>query len=173
MRTRGIITIYHNAGLQHAIEYTEMPSAGEQHLGEIAKYTGETTLSYTQGHYYQCLKSGTLSPTYSWESADDIGHLLPVEIWNRYNYEAWFFGGKGARINKGYDNANDVEVRIPYEKNDNLDIKHFSEGDIIVCESLELNITSQEDLKNYEIYNLTSINNNNFGTEPHIHIGGK
>ena len=41
-----------------------------------------------------------------------------VETWERKTYEnVWFFGGKGAGINKGYENANDVEVRLPYDKN--------------------------------------------------------
>ena len=41
------------------------------------------------------------------------------DVWIRHNYsKVWFFGGKGAGINKGYDNANDVEVRIPYNQND-------------------------------------------------------
>ena len=28
------------------------------------------------------------------------------ELWTRYNYSnVWFFGGKGSKINKGYENA--------------------------------------------------------------------
>lgn len=97
-----------------------------------------------------------------------------LETWERYNYkDVWFFGGKGAGINKGYENANDVEIRLPYSKNDNLDITKFAIGDIIVQGSLETDITSQSDLKDYQIYNITSINNNSFGNNPHIHIGGK
>lgn len=95
------------------------------------------------------------------------------ETWTRYNYESWFFGGKGASINKGYDNANDVEIRIPYAKNSTLNIDNFSIGDIIVQGNLETNITTQEDLDGYLIYNITSIKNNNFGKNQHIHLGGK
>ena len=95
-----------------------------------------------------------------------------TEVWVRYNYDkVWFFGGKGAGINKGYDNANDVEIRIPY--NDDLDINNFKIGDIIVQGTLDFDITRQKDLSNYQIYNITSINNNNFGNNPHIHLGGK
>lgn len=95
-----------------------------------------------------------------------------TEKWTRYNYDkVWFFGGKGASINKGYDNANDVEIRIPYSNN--LEISHFAIGDIIVQGALETEITTQQDLKGYQIYNITSINNNNFGNNPHIHLGGK
>lgn len=96
------------------------------------------------------------------------------EVWTRHNYDkVWFFGGKGAGINKGYDNANDVEVRIPYDQNDSLNINDFAIGDIIVQGTLDINIETQQDLSNYDIYNITSINNNNFGNNQHIHLGGK
>ena len=96
-----------------------------------------------------------------------------LDRWIRYNYtDAWIFGGKGASINKGYDNANDIEIRLPYSKN-NMDINNFAIGDIIVQGALDLNISAQQDLKNYLVYNITSIKNNNFGNSKHIHIGGK
>lgn len=97
-----------------------------------------------------------------------------LEKWIRYNYDkVWFFGGKGAGINKGYDNANDVQVRIPYNQNKDLDINNFEVGDIIIYGTLTTDIETQEDLSNYQIYNITSINNNNFGNNQHIHLGGK
>ena len=96
-----------------------------------------------------------------------------LEKWTRYNYSnVWFFGGKGAGINKGYDNANDVEIRLPYDSN-TLDISNFAIGDIIVQGTLDLDITTQQDLEDYLIYNITSINDNNFGKNQHIHLGGK
>lgn len=96
-----------------------------------------------------------------------------LETWTRFNYEnVWLFGGKGASINKGYDDANDVEVRISY-KDHELDIRNFAVGDIIVPLILDLDISRQQDLNNYDIYNITSINNNDFGLNPHIHLGGK
>ena len=96
-----------------------------------------------------------------------------LEKWIRYNYEnVWWFGGKGSSINKGYENANDVNVRISYDKND-IDISNLAIGDIIVKGTIETDITTQQDLKNYEIYNITSINDNNFGINPHVHLGGK
>ena len=96
-----------------------------------------------------------------------------LEKWIRYNYDnVWWFGGKGSSINKGYENANDVNVRIPYDKND-IDISNLSIGDIIVKGTLDTDITTQQDLKNYEVYNITSINDNNFGINRHIHLGGK
>lgn len=97
-----------------------------------------------------------------------------LEKWTKYNYVGtWFFGGKGAGINKGYDNANDFDCRIPYNKNAQLDISNFEIGDIVVEGTIENEIITQDDLSGYLIYNITSINNNNFGNNPHIHIGGK
>lgn len=102
---------------------------------------------------------------------DGLDVSTNLEKWTRYNYDkVWYFGGKGASINKGYDNANDVEIRIPYG---NLDITKFALGDIIVKGTLDFDINTQKDLKNYDIYNITSIKNNTFGNNPHIHIGGK
>lgn len=97
-----------------------------------------------------------------------------LEKWVRFNYDnVWFFGGEGSSTNKGYENANDVQIRIPYSKNDNLDVKNFARGDIIVQGSLDIDITTQQDLSNYLIYAITSINDNQFGTRPHIHLSGK
>lgn len=95
-----------------------------------------------------------------------------LEKWIRFNYDkVWFFGGKGASINKGYVDDNDVQIRIPYDT-PLLDIKNFSIGDIIVQGTINEDIETQEDLSNYLTYNITSINNNNFGIK-HIHLGGK
>ena len=104
------------------------------------------------------------------KSLDATTHL---EKWTRYNYsKVWFFGGKGAGINKGYDNANDVQVRIPYDQN-TVNINDFAIGDIIVEGTLETDIETQQDLEDYLVYNITSINNNNFGNNQHIHLGGR
>ena len=96
-----------------------------------------------------------------------------LNTWTRYNYQnVWWFGGKGSSTNKGYDNANDVDVRIPYSDN-NIDINNIAIGDIIVKDIIDIDITTQQDLSNYLVYNITSINDNNFGNNPHIHLGGK
>lgn len=97
-----------------------------------------------------------------------------TEKWIRYNYhDVWYFGGKGASINEGYENANDVNVRIWYDLNPNLDINNFAIGDIIVKGILTDDIETQQDLLKYETYNITSITDNTFGNSKHIHIGGK
>ena len=96
-----------------------------------------------------------------------------LEKWIRKNYsQVWWFGGKGASINKGYDNANDVDIRIPYMMN-NIDVANIQIGDILVKGNLTTEINTQQDLVGNEVYNITSINDNEFGNNPHIHIGGK
>lgn len=102
------------------------------------------------------------------------------EVWVRYNYgndttenKIWWFGGKGSSTNKGYENANDVQIRIPYDINENLDIKNFAIGDILVKGYITQDILKQQDLADYDIYNITSINNNDFGNSKHIHLSGK
>ena len=105
---------------------------------------------------------------------DGLDVATHLEKWVRQNYEnVWFFGGKGAGINKGYDNANDVQVRIPYDQNSGLNINDFAIGDIIVQGTLDIDIETQQDLEDYLVYNITRINNNNFGNSQHIHLGGK
>lgn len=106
-------------------------------------------------------------------------YIKRIETWTRYNYnKVWWFGGKGTSTNAGYENANDVQVRIAYEYYDNLyfndlDISNFEIGDIIVEGNLDFDIETQQDLKNYKVYNITSITNNLFGNNPHIHLSGK
>ena len=96
-----------------------------------------------------------------------------LEKWIKFTYpNVWFFGGKGAGINKGYDNANNVDIRIPYDTN-NIDIANIKIGDILIKGTLPQDITTQQDLVNYDVFNVTSINDNNFGNNPHIRIGGK
>lgn len=98
------------------------------------------------------------------------------EQWIRFNYNfGWFIGGKGAGLNKGYDNANDVDVRLFYKDDPKLDINNFGIGDIIVQGCLRIDITKQQDLRDYLTFNITSIQNNITGSQNvrHIHLGGK
>lgn len=93
--------------------------------------------------------------------------------WVRYNYDnIWWFGGKGSSLNKGYDNANDVQIRIPYDLNPKLDYNNFGIGDILVKGTIKTDITCESDIES-EYYNITSLNNNIFGNNKHIHISGK
>lgn len=107
------------------------------------------------------------SITYYHKTLDN--NKLPV--WNRYVFEdVWHFGGEGSSINKGYENANDVNIRIPMEYVNNKDI--FEIGDII---SIGINppISKTTDLLYTEFYNVTSITINEYGSNPHVHLGGK
>lgn len=103
-----------------------------------------------------------------------------LEKWVRFNYgddttenKIWWFGGKGTSTNKGYENANDVQIRIPYDINESLNINDFAIGDILVEGYITDNITTQQDLADYDVYNITAINNNDFGRSKHIHISGR
>lgn len=94
-----------------------------------------------------------------------------LEKWTRYNYsDIWFFDSIGASVDKGYDNTNKVEIRIPITES--VNINNFSLGDIIVQGSLAIEITRQQDLSEYQTFNITNIKYNDFGTQPHIHISG-
>ena len=103
-----------------------------------------------------------------------------LEKWVRFNYgddttenKIWWFGGKGTSTNKGYENANDVQIRIPYDINESLNINDFAIGDILVEGYITDNITTQQNLADYDVYNITAINNNDFGSSKHIHISGR
>lgn len=96
-----------------------------------------------------------------------------LEEWTRYNYDnIWWFGSRGAGINKGYENANDVDVRISY-KNHDIDPSNIAIGDILIKGEINIDIETQQDLKNDDVYNITLINDNNFGQNPHLHLGAK
>lgn len=96
--------------------------------------------------------------------------------WTRYLIDAVMWqGGKGASINKGYVDANDVRVWIPKDENDLTNIT-FDIGDIIVKGDIELDITKQSDLQDIDdVYNITTILNQDFGSESmnHFELGGK
>lgn len=95
-----------------------------------------------------------------------------LEKWVRYNVkEVWWFGGKGSSLNKGYEDANDVDIRIPSVNK--FDINNIKIGDILVKGDIAKDITTQNDLSEFEVYNITSISNNDFGNNPHIRLGGK
>ena len=97
-----------------------------------------------------------------------------LEKWERYYIEkVWWYGGKVANTQTGYENANDVQIRIPYDMNENLNIANFNIGDIVCKGNIGKTITSQSELNGVEFYNITAINNNTFGNNAHIHLGGK
>ena len=57
--------------LPNTIQYSTMPTASVDNLGDIVQYTGTTTTSspiYTNGYFYKCVSDGASTPTYSWEN---------------------------------------------------------------------------------------------------------
>ena len=100
-----------------------------------------------------------------------LNSTTKLEEWSKVLFDdVWVFGGKGSNINKGYENANDVNVRIPMEYVQDKTI--FKIGNIIAIGEQE-NISKQSELNGKEFYNVTSININEFGNNPHIHLGGR
>lgn len=101
-------------------------------------------------------------------------HKVPTEDklykWDKTIFEkVWLFARKGSSINKGYENSNDVNVRIPIEY---VKDTTFSIGDIIAV-GKQADIQKQSDLEGVEFYNVTSVTINDFGNNPHVHLGGK
>lgn len=96
-----------------------------------------------------------------------------LEKWTRYNYDdVWVFERKSASITNEIDNANNIEIRIPYNKNQ-INIQNLTIDDVIVVGHIELNINTIQDLKGYNTYVIDNITDNKFGYNQHIHIGGK
>ena len=94
-----------------------------------------------------------------------------LEEWQRHFFnDVWVFNTNGSNVNAGLEKNNIVEVRIPFKYVKNIDIFHI--GDIIAIGKLE-DINRQSDLEGKEFYNITSININDFGNNPHVHLGGQ
>lgn len=49
-----------------AIQYSTMPTASADNLGDIVQFTGTTDANYTNGYFYQCVSDGQEPATYSW-----------------------------------------------------------------------------------------------------------
>lgn len=99
-------------------------------------------------------------------------NINKIETWQRFEYEnAWWFEIKNSTNNKGYEDNSKVNVRIPYSSKP--DVKNFAFGDLLVNGKTSLNINSELDLKDFEVYKISSITDNKTGTEPHIHLVGE
>ena len=94
-----------------------------------------------------------------------------LEEWNRYLFEdVWEFGSLNASANRGYTDNNNVQIRIPMEKIQDVTI--FTIGDLVAIGN-NPDITTRSDLENIEFYNITNIKINDFGSTPHVHLGGQ
>lgn len=49
------------------VKSATIPTAGENYLGSVYMYVGETNSTYTHGYIYECVESGS---TYAWERID-------------------------------------------------------------------------------------------------------
>jgi len=52
------------------IQYSTMPTASAENLGQIVQYTGTNTGTapiYLNSHFYKCVSDGASTPTYSWK----------------------------------------------------------------------------------------------------------
>lgn len=100
-----------------------------------------------------------------------IDNTTRLETWTRFYYpNAWVFDVKGSVVRDGYQYNNRIEVRIPYETNENLDIGNFEIGDIVCKGDVQIAVETQADVPN--AYNITSKTDNRYGNNPHIHLGG-
>ena len=96
-----------------------------------------------------------------------------LEEWTRYNFDnVWFVSNESAMVNNGYDKDGTFNCRIPYELNPQLNADNLAIGDIVIEGTINTNITTQQDLSNYKVYNITKISDNKYGNNPHIHISG-
>jgi len=63
-------------------QYSTMPTASEDNLGQIVQYTGTTDGTYTNGHFYQVVSDGGDPATYSWANINvQDGKAMKVFIY--------------------------------------------------------------------------------------------
>lgn len=58
------------ADKQNIIQYSTMPTASADNVGDIVQFVGTTTASYTNGYFYKCVSDGADPATYSWEEVE-------------------------------------------------------------------------------------------------------
>ena len=54
-------------GKVQIVQYSSLPTASADNLGQIAQYIGATGGGLTNGYFYECVSDGEATPTYSWE----------------------------------------------------------------------------------------------------------
>lgn len=62
----GVAEILNKPTIPDAIQYSTMPTASADNLGDIVQFTGTTDANYTNGYFYQCVSDGQEPATYSW-----------------------------------------------------------------------------------------------------------
>ena len=100
-----------------------------------------------------------------------LNNTTKLEEWTKTIFDSvWVYRRTRAMQDKGYENSNNINVRIPMKFIKDVEI--FSIGDIVAI-GKQNDIIKQTDLKNIEFYNVTDIHINNFGNNPHIYLGGR
>ena len=56
--------------LEVKTQFSTMPTASVDNVGQIVQFIGTTDSTYTNGYFYQCVSDGAVTPTYSWENID-------------------------------------------------------------------------------------------------------
>lgn len=89
-----------------------------------------------------------------------------LDKWTKsHYYDVVFTGGKGASLNKGIIEANDVKIRVRATEN------NFKVGDVVI-KGIGADINVLTDLTNYYTIN-SVVDNSYYSTNPHIHLGAK
>lgn len=70
----------------NATQYSTMPTASEDTIGQIIQYTGTTTGNYVTGHFYICISNGGNPETYSWEQIDVQTREIPFYLGSTSSY---------------------------------------------------------------------------------------
>lgn len=53
-----------------AVQYSTIPTASADNLGDIIQFTGTTDANYTNGYFYKCVSDGQEPATYAWTRID-------------------------------------------------------------------------------------------------------
>ena len=108
-----------------------------------------------------------------------VFHIVYDEETQTEEYVTTYFsnvswqGGIGASLNKGFVEANDLEIRIFHKDNADLDNQTINIGDIVTKGKIVEKIKTKSELE--EAYNITSIIPHKRGSiaTNHIQIGAK
>ena len=105
------------------------------------------------------------------------GHIIKEVFWD---------DSLGINLNAGYENADNVNVYIPFDKNDLSDYKEskkydgtgwtIQNGDFIVKGNVDIEEVERiKDLKSYEVFEITVVDVKDFGSYnmQHFEIRGK
>lgn len=88
-----------------------------------------------------------------------------------YIPHCWYFIKQGSVIEDGIVKTDSVDVRIPLEYLNKNQIEKIAIGDLIKIGKPEKSILTKSEIKG-NTFNISSITNNNFGKNAHLHLEG-